>query len=652
MRIKLQNRSRYIALTIAVLSLFILAAGIHQFWLDPKVPMLVSEGGAEWIRFREPTQLWIRFSERLTTSFRYRLNVEQVPLRAVLTVRAMKQAVVYLDGTLLFQSPADMQKWKEPHYVDLSPFLTKGSHQLQVDVLNENGHPALLAYCSSLGIRTGDTWDASNDGHRWLKSLPVDDMLPLNFSSPFRRTDQALWSSLPVFLPLFLFVFLCSYPTGRLKPKWLDNAHLSASSVRWLLIAAWVVMAANNFWKLPLEMGMDHKGHMEYIQYIAQSWRIPIATEGWQMFQPPLYYFLAAAIYRSFLFFFSPETVIRIIKLIPFICGAAHVEICYRTMRHAYPKKVSLQVIGILFGGVLPMNIYISQSLGNEPLTGFFTALIILFSFRIFSDDVLPTREIQLIMGFFLGLALLTKVTAILIIPPVIIFVFLAIFEKSEVPAKRVRSCILFALILLGVAIVVSGWYYLYNWIKMGRFFVGGWDIFRDIIWWQDPGFRTPRQFYTFGEALFYPIFSSINGFWDAIYSSFWMDGYVSAYNRPPWNYDFMLSSAWLSLLPTAAIFIGAAIAVLRWKCDLQKKMLRFAVCSIVIYFAAIFYIFLTVPILSSAKATYALGLIPCFSLLASAGFEFLTRWRILRAITYGLFACWVVGAYAAYLAV
>ena len=98
--------------------------------------------------------------------------------------------------------------------------------------------------------------------------------------------------------------------------------------------------------------------------------------------------------------------------------------------------------------------------------------------------------------------------------------------------------------------------------------------------------------------------------------------------------------------------FIGSAAVVLRRNNNPQRKMLRFALCSILIYFAAIFYIFLTVPILSSAKATYALGLIPFFSIIASAGFEFSTRWKILRAVTYGLFACWVVGAYAAYLAV
>jgi hypothetical protein len=80
--------------------------------------------------------------------------------------------------------------------------------------------------------------------------------------------------------------------------------------------------------------------------------------------------------------------------------------------------------------------------------------------------------------------------------------------------------------------------------------------------------------------------------------------------------------------------------------------MLRFSAYSIVFYLAAIFYMFLTVPILSSAKATYALGLISCFALIGTAGFEVLTRLRFLRAAVYGLFACWAVFAYASYLVI
>lgn len=650
-KIILRKRSWQVGLII-VLGVLLFLVGVRQIWFDPKISLLVSEEGAQWIRFRESFQLPIHWSEQLTTSFRYRLNGEAVPVDAILTVRAMKRAAVYIDNHLIFRSPDDLQQWKVPHNINLSSYSRQDAHELRIDVLNENGPPALLAYCNALGIRSGDQWEASKDGSRWVPALPVDEVLPLSYSRLFPRTDRALIELLPLFLPIFLLTFLLNYQNDRLRPSWIEKVNLSASAVRWWTLGAWLLLAIKNFWELPLDMGMDNKGHLEYIRYVATYGRIPLATEGWQMFQPPLFHLLAAAIYEPFLFLFSLESVIRILKLLPLMCGAAQVEICYRTMTYAYPKKESMRVVGTLLGGLLPMNLYISQSLGNEPLAGMLTAIIILHTFRIFSAPSPPTRETGLILGFLLGLALLTKVTALLIVPPVTLFVFHTIFQKSRSTNESIRSCFRFGATFIGLALIISGWYYLRNWVEMGRFFVGGWDAYRQIAWWQDPGYRTLRQCVTFGESLFYPVFASINGYWDAIYSSLWMDGYVSAYNRPPWNYDFMLSGAWLSLLPTAAIFIGGLIAAVRRRNEPLGRMVRFSVFSVLIYLTAIFYVFLTVPILSSAKASYALGLTPCIALLGTAGLDVLTRRPLLRATVYGLFACWAVGSYAAYLAV
>jgi 4-amino-4-deoxy-L-arabinose transferase-like glycosyltransferase len=158
-------------------------------------------------------------------------------------------------------------------------------------------------------------------------------------------------------------------------------------------------------------------------------------------------------------------------------------------MRYAYPTKESMQVIGTLLGGLLPMNLYMSQSLGNEPLAGMLTAAIVLSAFKLFSAVSQPTRESGLIMGFLLGLALLTKVTALLIVFPVALFVFRAIVRKSGSRAESIRLSFRFGVTFIGLAVIVSGWYYLHNWFAMGRFFVGGWDVYREIVWWQDPGY-------------------------------------------------------------------------------------------------------------------------------------------------------------------
>jgi len=648
----MRRRSWLISFIVAVIVTLSLTAGILRLWADPGFNLLVNEGGAEWIRFPKPFQLRIHWSESLSTSFRCRLDVAGIPEIAVLTFRAMKKAVVYLDGRLIFRTSEDLERWKEPHRLDLTPWLETGKHELRINVSNLNGHPALLAYCKSLGIISGQSWEASNDGREWMPALPVDQISHLPISRQFPRSDQAIRSQFPLFLAVFaLFFFWSLRSDNRLSPAWFTKTHLSAGTVRWLVLGAWLVMAVNNFWKLPLTVGMDANGHLQYITYLFENGRIPLATEGWQMFQSPLYYLLAAALYQSFLSLFCAETVIRILKLMSFLCGMIQVEICYRTLRNAYPGKESLQVIGTLLGGLLPMNLYMSQSLGNEPLVGCLIAMLILLACRVASGVREATRETAMLMGFTLGLALLTKVTAILIVPPLLYFVSAEIMKKSDSPREGIRSVARFVIIVLCITLTVAGWYYLRNWIEMGRFFVGGWDAIREIVWWQDPGYRTLRQCYIFGESISYPVFSSIYGFWDAIYSSLWVDGYMSAYDRPPWNYGFMLSSALLSLLPSTAIVIGLVVTG-RVKGAPLCRMLRFSACSIVFYLAAIFYVFLTVPILSSAKATYALGLIPCFAMIGAAGFEILTEQRFLRATVYGLFACWAVGSYLSYLAI
>ncbi|OGP49650.1 MAG: hypothetical protein A2Y79_04980 [Deltaproteobacteria bacterium RBG_13_43_22] len=651
----INNRRKKVFLPIfsigAFIILLVIVVGFNRILEDPRIHLLINEGGAEWIRFPEPFRLPVRWSEQLSTYFRYRFDVQMVPEKAVLNFRVMKNAVIYLDGSVLLRTTEG--KWKEPHRFDISRWLSLGEHELIFEVSNFNGHPALIAYSEQLSIFSGSRWAASKDRREWYPALSVDRISPFSISLTFLRADRAIGSLSPLLLSIFVFFFFWSLRLNdHLPPSWMKKASLSAGSVRWIVLGGWLLLAFNNFWKIPLEMGMDFKGHMQYILHVAEHGRIPLATAGWQMFQPPLYYLVTSSIYQFIEPLFSAETVIRILKLFPFFCGLIQVELSYRTVRVAYPDREGMQVVGTLLGGLIPMNLYMSQSLGNEPLAGCLTAMLILLALRIISRVSIANRESAILMGFVLGLALLTKATPILIILPLLFFISSEILKGSATPGEGVRLTVRFIAIFLGIALTVSGWYYLRNYLEMGGLFIGGWDSSREIVWWQDPGYRTPRQFYTFGVSLFYPVFSSIFGFWDGIYSSFWSDAYLSAYtfSRPPWNYRFMLSGLWLSLFPSAAILIGFFSSFR--KNHGPVVLLRFCTACITFYLVATFYLFLTVPIWSNAKASYALGLIPCFTLIGTEGFDLLTRQRFVRAVAYGLLACWAVASYVSYFAV
>ncbi len=630
-------------LVLAVASILITAAIWH---FHGNTQLLVNEKDAQWIRFPEPFQLRIHHARKIKTSFRTIVKAPVIRRTTVLTFRSVGEATVFLDQKELVATPSSLTKAiGERQRVDLTPFLTPGSHVLRIDVSNTTGHPLLIAWSESPGLFAGESWEVSKDGYHWLFAVAAEKNRRLNISQTFPRLGPSIRSLAPFYISVFFLFFFWSLRkdknaegTSLIKP-------VNARSVRWFVMLAWLFMAINNFWKLPVDMGMDFKGHMQYISYVAQYGRIPLATDGWQMFQQPLYYLLAAGLYNLSHIFFNDDVSIRVIKLISVLCGMLQVEIAYRAVKLLYPRRESIQIFGVVLAGFMPMNLYMSQSIGNEPLAALLTSLAILAAIRMALTDNAATRERLLLLGFLLGLALLAKVSAILIFPPLLLFISFEVLASSgtiRVRAKLAASSVTVALL---TAFLASGWYYIHNYMEMGHFFIGGWDIARKIVWWQDPGYRTLRQLYFFGESLFYPVFSSLYGFWDSIYSSLWADGYLSAYNRPPWNYPLMITGMWLALFPSAGILVGIG-AALRMAAGKLRRILLMSAGSVLLYLSAILYIFITVPFLSSAKASYALGLLPCFALLAAAGFDVLTKNRYLEAASQALFACWAIGSY------
>jgi hypothetical protein len=283
---------------------------------------------------------------------------------------------------------------------------------------------------------------------------------------------------------------------------------------------------------------------------------------------------------------------------------------------------------------------------GNEPLSGLLSACAVVVGFHLLTSDqeLIPDRSFVL-LGTTLGLALLTKVTAVLLVPMAVMLI-VYVLRKRQQP---LRYIIIRLLLVSGIVFVISGWYYIRNWIELGRPFIGGWEV---SAWWQDPGYRTFSDFFVFGRSLSAPIYSAVQGFWDSLYSTLWLDGGLSGIGvykyRPPWTYDFMLSGTLFSLVPTAGILVGILVT-LRKPLDRAYRAQLFSVVCMGIYLAALLYMYVTVPVWSTAKATYTLGLIPCYAIVCVTGLDVLSRNNLLRSTINGCLACWAVAAYCSY---
>jgi hypothetical protein len=647
MRSKPATNKVFIVISLIILAFFLVAA-VSKIASDPEVPFLFSDDGAQWIKLRRSVDL---AKQKIGDEviFRKRFVLEKTPPDGLLAVKALRTAGVFLDGrpVLPFKSIKD---WKSARFVDLKDLLRPGAHELLITVRNEKGPAALLAYSKALPIATGPDWESSLDRILWVPAVRVGEDRSAELSQRFPAPLEALWRLTPFYIPLFVSCFLLLFflqSDLRYHPV-IKKVIFRPAMIRWLLLGAGVLLAANNIRKIPLYIGFDVAGHYQYINYILEKRSIPLATEGWQMFQSPFYYVVSTLLYLALAPFLDRGTLALAMRFIPLVCGILQVELVYRAVRCVFPERNDLQMAGTLVGGLLPMNLYISQTVGNEPLAGVLSAAAILMVLSILSPEAGPPSKGKMIgLGIVLGLAILTKISAVLLLPAVVIFLTFVMLKRKEQAGNVIRG-IFYLLLSTGV---VSGWYYLRNWIELGKPFVGGWDAYRKIVWWQDPGYRTVHDFISFGQSLSQPILSAFHGFWDSLYSTFWLDGFLSSiivYEfRPPWNYDFMLSGALLSLLPAAGILLGLVIVAVGARTEHAGQ--PFSAYCIGIYCAAIFYLYATVPIYSTAKATYTLGLTPCYAVMCVTGLDILTRNRVLSAGIYALLICWAVSAYASY---
>jgi hypothetical protein len=298
---------------------------------------------------------------------------------------------------------------------------------------------------------------------------------------------------------------------------------------------------------------------------------------------------------------------------------------------------------------MLPMSVYMAHYVGNEPFAALATAGVVLAAFRLLRDDAADPARRALWLGLLFGLALLAKVTVVLLLPLLVAAVARAAFRAGGGPRACVAPLARFAL----VSFAVAGWYFVRNWLLLGSPYVGGWDPSRgQQAWNQDPGYRVHAYLYEFGGALSYPVYAAFSGLWDGIHSTFWLDGFLGSSifleTSPPWHYPAMTACALLAL-PLALAGALGGLRALRIPRDASQEMLLFAAAAVALYVAAIGALYLRLPVYSTVKASYTLGLAPCYGVLIARGFDSLPRHPLLRAGLAGWLAAWLAVVFRAY---
>lgn len=630
---------------------------VHDLLRDPQVYLLVAQEGGEWITFPEPPDMRLRKEGYYTAWFSIGIAIDEQPERALFNFRTFRTGSVTLDGEPIESFKPELNAWKERRTLDLAPYLTPGRHLLEIKVTNHNSFPALWAVCPALNLVTSTKWTARGMRGPLMQARSAHGFEgPAPLADRFETTYQALRRLWAIYLPLAAMVILYCALSERREPSWLCRTRPTPNALRWFLLAAWALMCSNNLFRLPGDFGFDINDHIDYMKFIATEGRLPLAPDGWEMFQPPLYYLTSLPLYQVLTSVTDADGVRAWLRIIPMLCALLHIEIAYRVMLAAFPGRPGLQGVGLLVAALLPMNLFLSQTIGNESMSAMFTGLTVLVALRALLRTATPAGwQTWVLLGGVWGLALLTKSTAVMLAPAIAIALLHRNLSDHAHFTDGGRALLKAAVAVFATAFVVGGWFYLRNWIELGKPVHTGWDPAMDIAWWQDPGYRTPENLLNFGAALVQPVNAFYYGFWDALYSTLWADGFLASRifyeGRPPWNYGFMLAGTLLAIVPTALLGVGAIHALALPKRALECGRLVAVVC-LASYLVVMIYFYVRVPLFSFTKATVTMGLASCYGILIASGFDIASRIRGLRPVLFGLIVLGAVSAYATFFVV
>lgn len=146
---------------------------------------------------------------------------------------------------------------------------------------------------------------------------------------------------------------------------------------------------------------------------------------------------------------------VRLVRWLSLLMGAATLLLIYRTAQELIPGRPSLWVVTVALVAFNPMFVYISTSVHDDVLANLVTAAMLLSTAKLMMRGVTVRRAVEL--GVLTGLAILTKLTCLLITPAVALAVLWRLWlDKGRI---RVEDVLRFGGTVVLLALLVGGWW-------------------------------------------------------------------------------------------------------------------------------------------------------------------------------------------------
>ncbi len=221
-----------------------------------------------------------------------------------------------------------------------------------------------------------------------------------------------------------------------------------------VVLAVAIAARLHNAWVSPVLAGYDAFGHFTYIWFVAETGRVPLPTQGWSFFHPPLYYALMAALWNA-LPAYDPVLRLKIGKLVIAALGGVHAAVAWHVVGRCFPGETRARFMAAALMLLVPVQLYSADFLGNEALHAVIGTLSLLALLRVFDR---PTCLRGAVLGLCLGLGLLAKYSAVAVAAAALVAIAVRALARRQI-VTGLRALV----ITTAVMLLVCGPYYARN---------------------------------------------------------------------------------------------------------------------------------------------------------------------------------------------
>jgi len=631
-----------------------------QCFVAPATSYLPSHGPGEWITFPFHATLDAQRPAAIPADFTRSFELSAVPSSATLRCAALRGYELFLNGQQISDAAAANENlWKQPRNWNLAPHLRIGPNQLLARVRNSSGPPAwwCVLDLDSQQIVSDPRWQIEWSGTHTLAARSAVTVPSRRELDPvawqdrrFGPTEESAsttpWHQFARRPATILAIVVLAIAAAI----WLERQNPSLWTSRWWWYGAaglWVALFLNNASQLRVAAGFDGVHHLAYVQYLLDEGRLPSATDGFQMYQPPLYHSLVALLLKISGTSTADAAAGIIIRLLGLLLGIAQIGLIYASLKLLFPQHPRRWVIGLLVAAALPVQLYLYHYITNEALLTTLLTASLYLTLRALQQRHNPTW-IFVLLGLSLGAALLTKVTAVLVLPLVFGALATRLIVERRGDASRWWQMIVLPAVL---CLALGGWVYARTYLEHGKLVVTNTDdTFR---FWQWPGFRTAADASPTTAAFAQPFFAGFVSLWDGLYSSLWGDGLLGGELdprlRPPWNYELMSIGYLAALIPTLFLLAGFGMTLRTWLAQPEANgfllLGALAAASFALLAMSLHWPFYSMP-----RAFYGLLAALSFSALVAVGFDRLAGVHPVRSIILTtLLLAWAITSYVSF---